>query len=112
MDHFPSGAPRLSRWLFLTSERAHSDRFELTHEFVAEMVGGPRTAISQAAATLRRLGVIDYERGVMIIRNRTQLHRMACECADAVGSAVRGDGAGALSPAGRSARRARATKSR
>jgi CRP-like cAMP-binding protein len=111
-NRFHTAVQRLSRWLFLTSGRAKSDRFELTHDFVAEMVGGPRTAVSQAAATLRRLGIIDYERGVMIIRNRTQLHRMACECADAVSSVVRSDGAGATSPARRSPRRARATKSR
>jgi CRP-like cAMP-binding protein len=107
-NRFHTAVQRLSRWLFLTSGRAKSDRFEVTHEFVAEMVGGPRTAVSQAAATLRRHGIIDYERGVMIIRDRTQLHRMACECADAVGAVVRSDGAGATSPA----RRARATKSR
>ncbi len=110
-NRFHTAVQRLSRWLFLTSGRAKSDRFELTHDFVAEMVGGPRTAVSQAAATLRRHGVIDYERGVMIIRNRAQLHRMACECADAVGSVVRSDGVGAASPTGRP-RRARATKSR
>jgi CRP-like cAMP-binding protein len=111
-NRFHTAVQRLARWLFLTSARAKSDRFELTHDFVAEMVGGPRTAISQAAATLRRQGIIDYERGVMIIQSRTQLHRMACECADAVGSVVRSDGAGATSPRGRSARRARATKAR
>jgi len=107
-NRFHTAVQRLSRWLFLTSGRAKQDRFELTHDFVAEMVGGPRTAVSQAAATLRRQGIIDYERGVMIIRSRTQLHRMACECADAVGSVVRTDCAGATSPVGRSARRARA----
>lgn len=111
-NRFHTAVQRLARWLFLTSGRAKSDRFELTHDFVAEMVGGPRTAISQAAATLRRQGIIDYERGVMIIRSRTQLHRMACECADAAGSVLRTDGAGARSPKERPARRARATKSR
>jgi len=107
-NRFHTAVQRLSRWLFLTSGRANSQRFELTHDFVAEMVGGPRTAVSQAAATLRRRGIIDYERGVMIIRDRTQLHRMACECADALGSVVRTDGAGASAQL----RRTRASKSR
>ncbi len=110
-NRFHTAVQRLSRWLFLTSSRAKSDRFEITHDFVAEMVGGPRTAISQAAATLRRRGIIDYERGVIIIRNRAQLHRMACECADVMASAVRSDGVGATAPAGR-ARRIRSTKSK
>jgi hypothetical protein len=111
-NRFHTAVQRLSRWLFLTSGRTNSDRFEITHDVVAEMVGGPRTAVSQAAATLRRRGIIDYERGVMIIRSRPQLRRMACECVDAVGSVVRSDGVGAVSSPGRSARRGRATKSR
>jgi CRP-like cAMP-binding protein len=90
-NRFHTAVQRLSRWLFLASGRANSDRFEITHDFVADMVGGPRTAVSQAAATLRRHGVVDYERGVMIIRNRQQLHRMACECADAVAPVVRSE---------------------
>lgn len=111
-NRFHTAVQRLSRWLFVTSGRANSDRFEITHDFVAEMVGGPRTAVSQAAATLRRHGAVDYERGVMIIRNREQLHRMACECADAVGSVVRSEGVDATSRGGRSPRRVRATTSR
>ncbi len=110
-NRFHTAVQRLSRWLFLTSGRANNPRFELTHDLVAEMVGGPRTAVSQAAATLRRRGIIDYDRGVMIIRNRTQLHRMACECADAVGSIVRIDGGGSTSAAVHSRKRPR-SKSR
>jgi CRP-like cAMP-binding protein len=109
-NRFHTAVQRLSRWLFLTSGRAETDRFELTHDFVAEMVGGPRTAVSQAAATLRRNGIIDYERGVIIIRDRTQLHRMACECADAFAPLIRRDGIEGSSPAVRSVRRGRAKK--
>jgi CRP-like cAMP-binding protein len=58
-NRFHTAVQRLSRWLFLTSGRANSSRLELTHGFVAEMVGGPRTAISQAAATQRRPGIND-----------------------------------------------------
>jgi len=107
-NRFHTTVQRLSRWLFLTSARGKSDRFEITHDFVAEMVGGPRTAVSQAAATLRRHGIIEYERGAMIIRNRTQLRRMACECADVMASVVQGDRS--TSAAGQSVRRPRAPK--
>jgi CRP-like cAMP-binding protein len=79
---------RLSRWLLLTADRAESDRLELTHEFLAQMVGAPRTAVTQAAATLRRQRIIDYERGVIHIRNRKRLHKSACECVDAVASLI------------------------
>lgn len=86
-NRFHSSVQRLARWLLLTAERAETSRFELTHEFVAQMVGAPRSAVSEAAATLRDKGIIDYRRGVLTIRNARRLHRIACECYDAVSNA-------------------------
>ena len=86
-NRFHTSVQRLSRWLLLTAERAGTTRFELTHEFVGQMVGAPRSAVSQAAATLRRQGIIDYRRGVMTIRNASRLKTTACECFDAVSNA-------------------------
>lgn len=83
-NRFHSSVQRLSRWLLLTAERAEVNRFELTHEFVAQMVGAPRSAVTQAAAALRGKRIIDYHRGVMTIRDAKRLRRMACECFDAV----------------------------
>ncbi|HET7220446.1 MAG TPA: Crp/Fnr family transcriptional regulator [Vicinamibacterales bacterium] len=83
-NRFHTSEQRLSRWLLLTAERAGTMRFELTHEFVAQMVGAPRSAVSQAAAVLRRKGLIDYRRGVMTIRNVKRLRKASCECFDAV----------------------------
>ena len=67
-NRFHSSVQRLARWLILTAERADTNRFELTHEFVAQMVGGPRSAVSESASTLRDKGIIDYRRGVLTIR--------------------------------------------
>jgi CRP-like cAMP-binding protein len=78
-NRFHSSVQRLARWLLLTAERAETLRFELTHELVAQMVGAPRSAVSQAAATLRDRGIIDYRRGVLTIRNPARLHTVACE---------------------------------
>jgi CRP-like cAMP-binding protein len=83
-NRFHTSVQRLARWLLLTAERAETHRFDLTHEFVAQMVGAPRSAVSESAATLRRKGMIDYRRGVLTIRNPQRLHRVACECFDAV----------------------------
>lgn len=90
-NRFHSAVQRLSRWLLLTAERAGTDRLELTHEFVAQMVGAPRSAVTQAAAVLRNRGVIDYERGLIIIRSPTRLRKAACECFDAVSSIIDGN---------------------
>jgi hypothetical protein len=83
-NRFHSSVQRLARWLLLTAERADTNRFELTHEFVAQMVGAPRSAVSESASTLRKQGIIDYRRGVLTIRNTRRLHKVACECFDVV----------------------------
>ena len=66
-NRFHTSVQRLARWLLLTAERADTNRFELTHEFVAQMVGAPRPVVSESAATLRDRGIIDYRRGVLTI---------------------------------------------
>lgn len=83
-NRFHTSTQRLARWLLLTAERAETNRFELTHEFVAQMVGAPRSAVSEAASRLRRRGIIEYRRGVMTIRNPKRLEKVACECVEAV----------------------------
>jgi CRP-like cAMP-binding protein len=83
-NRFHTSVQRLARWLLLTAERAETTRFELTHELLAQMVGAPRSAVSQAASTLRDKGIIDYRRGVLTIRNTVRLHKVACECFDVV----------------------------
>jgi CRP-like cAMP-binding protein len=83
-NRFHTSEQRLARWLLLTAERADTKRFELTHELVAQMVGAPRSAVSESAAALRDRGIIDYRRGVLTIRSTSRLHKVACECFDAV----------------------------
>ena len=89
-NRFHTSVQRLARWLLLTAERADTNRFELTHEFVAQMVGAPRSAVSESASTLRRKGIIDYRRGVLTIRNARRLHKISCECFDVVSHVANG----------------------
>lgn len=98
-NRFHSSEQRLARWLLVTAERAETNRFEFTHEFVAQMVGAPRSAVSAAAAALRAKGIVDYRRGVLSIRNYKKLHKIACECFEAVSSGIAlesGNGKGML----------------
>jgi CRP-like cAMP-binding protein len=81
-NRFHSSVQRLARWLLLTSERAGTTRLQLTHEFVAHMVGAPRSAVTAAAAELRASKIIEYERGVVTIRNVKRLHSRSCDCVD------------------------------
>lgn len=71
---------RLARWLLLTHDRLGKDDFELTHEFLARMLGTRRAGVSVAASTLREAGVIGYTRGRVTILDREGLENSACEC--------------------------------
>jgi CRP-like cAMP-binding protein len=91
-NRFHTSEQRLARWLLLTAERADTNRFELTHDFVSQMVGAPRPVVSASASSLRDKGMIDYRRGVLTIRNATRLRRAACECVDDMMRASNGSG--------------------
>jgi CRP-like cAMP-binding protein len=71
---------RLARWLLMTHDRVKQDEFPITHEFLSEMLGTPRSDISIAAGTLRKAGAIRYARGRMTIVDRKGLESAACEC--------------------------------
>lgn len=51
---------RLARWLLSCRDRLESDQLRLTHDFLGQMLGAPRTTVTLAAALLQRAGLIDY----------------------------------------------------
>lgn len=83
-NRFHNAKQRLARWLLMTADRAGSRDLPLTHEFISDMVGGPRSAVTEAAAALREEGAIDYRRGLLSIRSMPRLREVACECYGAV----------------------------
>jgi CRP-like cAMP-binding protein len=71
---------RLARWLLMVQDRVESEKFYLTQEFLAEMLGSRRTSVTVAAGNLQKLGLIEYRRGHITISNREGLMAAACEC--------------------------------
>jgi CRP-like cAMP-binding protein len=71
---------RLARWLLICADRARSDTFLMSHEFLADMLGTTRSTVSTAAGILRDQNLIDYSRGAIVILNSSGLEDMACEC--------------------------------
>jgi CRP-like cAMP-binding protein len=71
---------RCARWLLMTQDRVGADHFELTQEFLAQMLGVRRPTVSVAAGILQRAGLIAYSRGLVVITNRRGLEAASCSC--------------------------------
>jgi CRP-like cAMP-binding protein len=71
---------RLAKWLLMCEDRANSKKLQLTHEFIATMLGARRAGVTEAAGGLKTKGLIDYRRGHVSIINRKGLESVTCEC--------------------------------
>jgi CRP-like cAMP-binding protein len=75
-----SVSQRGARWLLATQDRAQSDHFFLTQEFLAFMLGVARQSVGVAVGDLHERGLIEYHRGDMRILDRAGLEEASCEC--------------------------------
>ncbi|GAB3030119.1 Crp/Fnr family transcriptional regulator [Bowmanella dokdonensis] len=78
--HFHALTARLARWLLMSHDRAHSSRFYLTHQFLADMLGVRRSGVTIAAGLMQSQQIISYSRGIVKILDRKALQEMSCEC--------------------------------
>jgi CRP-like cAMP-binding protein len=71
---------RCCRWLLMAHDRIRRDQFELSHEFLAMMLGATRPTVTVVAGTLQKAGLIRYRHGQVTVIERKDLEDAACEC--------------------------------
>lgn len=71
---------RLARWLLQVRDETGMERFRLTQEFIAEMLGIRRPTVTTAASMLHDSGLITYHRGLIDILDGKGLEDISCEC--------------------------------
>jgi len=75
---------RLSRLLLRARDLTDSEGLPLTQEFLAQMIGVRRNAVSIVAHAFQQAGLVSYSRGHIEIRDIDGLRKTSCECYAAV----------------------------
>lgn len=71
---------RAARWLLQVDERVAEAPFDVTQEFLAEMIGTQRPSVSLAVRQFKDAGLIKYSRGRITITDRDGLLQRSCTC--------------------------------
>ena len=71
---------RLARWLLMTRDRMRSDEFQITQNFLSNMLGVRREAVNKAASAFQEQELISYTRGLLNIIDGNALELIACSC--------------------------------
>jgi len=79
-NQFHSIEARLARWLLMTHDRMGEDEFQLTQEFLSNMLAVRRECVNKAAKTMQKLNLITYSRGRLKVLDRAGLEATSCGC--------------------------------
>lgn len=71
---------RCARWLLMSHDRVGRNKFDLTQEFLAAMLGVRRPGVTVAMGQLAKAGLIAHGRGNITVVNRPGLEKASCEC--------------------------------
>lgn len=77
---FHSVEQRFCSWLLTLNRRSHRERFRITHEHVARVLGVHRPSVTCIAQGLRERNLIDYGRARLVIADKVGIEGLACRC--------------------------------
>jgi CRP-like cAMP-binding protein len=75
---------RCARWMLMTVDRVDSDRFAVTKEFLAQLLGTNRPTASVLVGTFEKAGILHVEGRWVTLADRNRLNEAACECYDVI----------------------------
>jgi signal transduction histidine kinase len=73
-------AARLAGWLLAADDRVDGHSLTLPQELIAQMLGVSRPTVSIAMQGILESKAIEYRGRTIVIADRSQLERLACEC--------------------------------
>jgi CRP-like cAMP-binding protein len=71
---------RCCRWLLTTQDRLGSHQLNITHDFLAQMLGVRRASVTEVLRPLQQQGLISARRGQVTILDPKRLAASSCEC--------------------------------
>ena len=75
---------RCARWILMTLDRVDADRFAVTKEFLAQLLGTNRPTVSVLVSALEKAGILKVEGREVTLADRDRLKEAACECYDII----------------------------
>jgi CRP-like cAMP-binding protein len=75
---------RCARWILMTLDRVDAERFAVTKEFLAQLMGTNRPTVSVLVSVLEKAGILDVEGRWVTLADRDRLKEAACECYDII----------------------------
>ena len=71
---------RCARWILMTLDRVDADRFAVTKEFLAQLLGTTRPMVSVTVSMLEKAGMLNVKGRWVTLADRARLEEAACEC--------------------------------
>ena len=75
---------RCARWILTTLDRVPENRFSITHEFLAMLLGASRQSVSVMIKDFQKDGMLRVQRGRVLLGDRERLLEVTCDCYEVI----------------------------